>query len=328
MAEGGLRPRRSRRLSPDPSTRQAGPQLPPGCHGSRGGRPARPAQGFLRGSEAGPGSFEGSHPVVWRSRHRGEAGRREESARPRIPDSRLGGYLARAPGGGDAVACCAGPVRGAGRSRRPGAHAQQHGRPRVLRRPLGRCASRCTNGRRPRANGSATWSSGRRSPTTSPRSSSTAASWRRPRSSSAGRYGSGGRRASVRASPTRPVCSGESSLASAAARRGLQLLFQAREEFRELGAQAEIVETDARIAGSLARQGLSEGALQVATEALGGASGPIVPVLQRTQGFALVRLGDTEGAREAFIRSLGRPALRARSTKRRSAWMPSSSSAS
>jgi tetratricopeptide (TPR) repeat protein len=85
---------------------------------------------------------------------------------------------------------------------------------------------------------------------------------------------------------------------------GIQLLFQAREEFRELGAQAEMIETDARIAGSLARQGRSEGALQLATEALDGAPGPVAPLLQRTVGFALAQLGDADGALAAFLRSL------------------------
>jgi class 3 adenylate cyclase/tetratricopeptide (TPR) repeat protein len=85
---------------------------------------------------------------------------------------------------------------------------------------------------------------------------------------------------------------------------GLTLLAEARDDFRELGSQTEVAETEARLAAALVRAGLSDEGLELASDALRRASPIHVPLLQRVRGYALVQTGDTAAARDAFTESL------------------------
>jgi tetratricopeptide (TPR) repeat protein len=85
---------------------------------------------------------------------------------------------------------------------------------------------------------------------------------------------------------------------------GLRLLEDARAVYQELGAQGELAETEARIAGSLVRAGLAEEGLARADEARTHASEIHVPLIERIRGYALLQLGELDGAREAFEDSL------------------------
>ncbi len=88
----------------------------------------------------------------------------------------------------------------------------------------------------------------------------------------------------------------------------LILLEEARAVFSGIGAQSEVVGTDARIAECRVSMGESEVALELSTAALSNASlseaGPDSPLLLRAKGYALGQLGDLAGARAAFEESL------------------------
>ncbi len=85
---------------------------------------------------------------------------------------------------------------------------------------------------------------------------------------------------------------------------GLELLHEARAQFKELGATGEVVETDARIAGALVRHAVSAEGLRLATDALRTATGPTVPLAQRIRGYALIQLDRLDEARTALEASL------------------------
>ncbi len=84
----------------------------------------------------------------------------------------------------------------------------------------------------------------------------------------------------------------------------MELLDRARAMFRQISADPEVVETDARRAECLLLQGAGAEALALADETLALArsldSAFEVPMLQRIRGFAQLQLGNPEAAREAF----------------------------
>jgi tetratricopeptide (TPR) repeat protein len=90
--------------------------------------------------------------------------------------------------------------------------------------------------------------------------------------------------------------------------RAADLYEAAREQFRAMVSEAELVDTDARIAEALAFQGRGEDALELASAALertaarGGATQD--PMLYRIRGFARAQLGDLAEARADLERSL------------------------
>jgi class 3 adenylate cyclase/tetratricopeptide (TPR) repeat protein len=88
----------------------------------------------------------------------------------------------------------------------------------------------------------------------------------------------------------------------------MPLLQEAREEFQAIGADSEVIETDARIAGSLVRQGRTGEGLALACDALGRAearnTATFLALLHRIRGFAYVQAGELDAARQAFEESL------------------------
>lgn len=110
------------------------------------------------------------------------------------------------------------------------------------------------------------------------------------------------------------VAFGKSQLGRLAARSGrfdeaLELLQSARDDYVADGEQAELLETDARIAEALLLQGSFAAALAAADEAMARASSgsavlPQIPLLQRVRGLALAGIGDRNGAQAALEASL------------------------
>jgi tetratricopeptide (TPR) repeat protein len=89
----------------------------------------------------------------------------------------------------------------------------------------------------------------------------------------------------------------------------LELLARAREVFVDLGARSDVVETDARVAECVVVSGDARRALQLADDALAraaaqSASHSQAPLLERVRGWALLGLGDTTAADQAFNASL------------------------
>ncbi|MFN8187706.1 MAG: adenylate/guanylate cyclase domain-containing protein [Gaiellales bacterium] len=97
---------------------------------------------------------------------------------------------------------------------------------------------------------------------------------------------------------------GRAASRSGRAAEAVELLREARDEFAALGAHGEVAETNARLAASLVRSGHSEEGLRLASDALAGAVGPTVPMLERIQGYGLAQRGDFDGALEAMEASL------------------------
>jgi tetratricopeptide (TPR) repeat protein len=124
------------------------------------------------------------------------------------------------------------------------------------------------------------------------------------------------------------VAFGKSQLGRLAARRGqfdeaFELLNSARADYVADGEQAEVLETDARLAQCLLLQGSFAQALATADATLavtssGGAVLPQVPLLQRIRGVALARLGEVDAAFEAFEASLA--SARERRARHEIAW--------
>ena len=124
------------------------------------------------------------------------------------------------------------------------------------------------------------------------------------------------------------VAFGKSQLGRLAARRGqfdeaFELLNSARADYVADGEQAEVLETDARLAQCLLLQGSFAQALAAADATLavtssGGAVLPQVPLLQRIRGVALVRLGEVDAAFDAFEASLA--SARERRARHEIAW--------
>ena len=89
----------------------------------------------------------------------------------------------------------------------------------------------------------------------------------------------------------------------------IQLLIQARDENREVGADAAVLEADARIAELELLRGRAEQALEAARVAserartMGGVASQ-APLLERVKGYALMRLGRFDEARAGFEESL------------------------
>jgi tetratricopeptide (TPR) repeat protein len=90
--------------------------------------------------------------------------------------------------------------------------------------------------------------------------------------------------------------------------RAAELYDAAREQFRAMVSESEIVDTDARIAETLVFQGRSEDAIELATACLertaahGGATQD--PMLYRIRGYAHAQQGDWAAARADLDRSL------------------------
>jgi class 3 adenylate cyclase/tetratricopeptide (TPR) repeat protein len=85
----------------------------------------------------------------------------------------------------------------------------------------------------------------------------------------------------------------------------MPLLEESRSELEHLGATADMLLTDARIAECLVLRGRSDEALAVVTEALlrtdvGEGVNMATPLLERVRGSALAQTGDLTAAREAF----------------------------
>ncbi|HEX2029437.1 MAG TPA: adenylate/guanylate cyclase domain-containing protein [Nitriliruptorales bacterium] len=108
---------------------------------------------------------------------------------------------------------------------------------------------------------------------------------------------------------------GKSNLGRAAARagrydEGSRLFHEARAESQDVGAEADVLETDARIAELHVLQGDAEAALSLTAAALeraqrlGGDAAPQSPALHRLRGYALMQLGDLAAAREELEESL------------------------
>ena len=124
------------------------------------------------------------------------------------------------------------------------------------------------------------------------------------------------------------VAFGKSQLGRLAARLrqfddALELLHSARDDYQNDGEQAEVVETDARIAECLALRGEFDAALVAADDALAKASAgpglpPQIPLLQRVRGFALFAERDVDGALAALDASLS--AARERNARHEIAW--------
>ena len=91
---------------------------------------------------------------------------------------------------------------------------------------------------------------------------------------------------------------------------GLQLMTEARNTFEQMGASSWTAETAARIAEGLELAGRHDEALVAADAALAieseAATGGVVPLLERTRGRALSRMGRLEEARSALTRSAER----------------------
>jgi class 3 adenylate cyclase/tetratricopeptide (TPR) repeat protein len=91
----------------------------------------------------------------------------------------------------------------------------------------------------------------------------------------------------------------------------LERFTEARSQHVHVGAQAEILDIDARLAERAAFMGQAEGALELATTTLDAAmrsedeGAMVVPMLERVRGYALFQLGDIPAAREAWSSSLG-----------------------
>ena len=90
----------------------------------------------------------------------------------------------------------------------------------------------------------------------------------------------------------------------------LELLEQARRQYVEAGALTRVVETDARVSECLALVGETDRALELATELLdwvrtNGAVADVRPArLERIRGYALLRQGRPDDARQALERSV------------------------
>jgi tetratricopeptide (TPR) repeat protein len=124
------------------------------------------------------------------------------------------------------------------------------------------------------------------------------------------------------------VAFGKSQLGRLAARCGrfdeaFELLNSAREDYVADGEQAEVLETDARLAECLLLQGQFPAALAAADNALARSSTgtsvlPQVPLLQRIRGFALAGMGRSDEALAALDASL--VSARARSARHEIGW--------
>lgn len=91
--------------------------------------------------------------------------------------------------------------------------------------------------------------------------------------------------------------------------RAAPLLEQARMWFTDVGATDLVVETDARRAEGLVLEGKGAAALDLVSESLRRArseegSATHAPLLHRVRGYALMQVGDLEGAAEALESSL------------------------
>lgn len=91
--------------------------------------------------------------------------------------------------------------------------------------------------------------------------------------------------------------------------RAEQLLRTALATFEDMGARVELTETEARIAEVRLASGDAAAALSLADAAAARADGldgigMSLPVIHRTRGYALLLLGDTVAAREAFDAAL------------------------
>jgi class 3 adenylate cyclase/tetratricopeptide (TPR) repeat protein len=89
----------------------------------------------------------------------------------------------------------------------------------------------------------------------------------------------------------------------------LELLAEAHEAFTAVGAREDALRADARVAECLLLQRDAQEALDRASAAVergsaAGEGGLIMPLLLRTEGYALAQLGELEQAREAFDKSL------------------------
>jgi tetratricopeptide (TPR) repeat protein len=89
----------------------------------------------------------------------------------------------------------------------------------------------------------------------------------------------------------------------------LELLGEAHEAFTAVGAREDALRADARVAECLLLKRDAEEALDRARAAVvrGSAAGEgamIMPLLMRTQGYALAQLGELDGASKAFEKSL------------------------
>jgi len=110
------------------------------------------------------------------------------------------------------------------------------------------------------------------------------------------------------------IAFGKSQLGRLAARSGrfdeaLSLLGSARDDYVRDGEQAEVLETDARLAECLALQGEFGAALAAVDDALARASSNAavltqIPLLQRVRGLALAGMGDLDAALSALEASL------------------------
>jgi class 3 adenylate cyclase/tetratricopeptide (TPR) repeat protein len=89
----------------------------------------------------------------------------------------------------------------------------------------------------------------------------------------------------------------------------LEMLAEAREAFTAVGAREDALRADARVAECMLLQRDAEGALERARAAIqrgtaAGEGGMIMPLLMRTEGYALAQLEELAGARQAFDGSL------------------------
>ena len=90
--------------------------------------------------------------------------------------------------------------------------------------------------------------------------------------------------------------------------RAAELYVAAREQFRQMVSESELVDTDARIAEALVFQGRSREAIELTSGALertaarGGATQD--PMLRRIRGYALAQSGDLAGAGDELRGSL------------------------
>jgi tetratricopeptide (TPR) repeat protein len=89
----------------------------------------------------------------------------------------------------------------------------------------------------------------------------------------------------------------------------MSLLEESKSELEHLGAIADVLLTDARIAECFVLMGLSEEALSAVTAALQRtdieeAVNMATPLLERYRGYALAQSGDLEAARAAFDSSM------------------------
>jgi tetratricopeptide (TPR) repeat protein len=88
----------------------------------------------------------------------------------------------------------------------------------------------------------------------------------------------------------------------------LVLLDEARQELEDVGAQQEVLDTDAKLAECRALMGDADEALSVATEALersrASEGGSAEPLLELVRGYALSQLGRAAEGKDAFERCL------------------------